>query len=82
MIRAERERVSRELSAHRSVVRVWPSAANFILAEFKDVPKTIAKIRSARLLVRDARAYPELPGTLRITIGACTQNTRLLQALA
>ena len=49
---------------------------------FKDATKALAKVRAARLLVRDGRIYPELPGTLRITIGASAQNTRLLQALA
>jgi histidinol-phosphate aminotransferase len=82
MIRTERERVSRALSGLRSVVRVWPSAANFVLAEFKDVSKALARVRAARLLVRDGRIYPELPGTLRITIGASAHNTRLLQALS
>lgn len=82
MIRAERERVTRTLAGFRSVLRVWPSAANFVLAEFEDSGLALAKVRAARLLVRDGRIYPELPGTLRITIGACAQNTRLLQALA
>jgi histidinol-phosphate aminotransferase len=81
MICAERERVSRTLAGLQEVVRVWPSAANFVLAEFKDATKALAKVRAARLLVRDGRIYPELPGTLRITIGASAQNTRLLQAL-
>jgi histidinol-phosphate aminotransferase len=81
MIRAERERVSRTLTGLRSVVRVWPSAANFVLAEFKDATKALAQARAARLLVRDGRNYPELPQTLRITIGASAHNTRLLQAL-
>jgi histidinol-phosphate aminotransferase len=82
MIRAERERVSRALSGLPAVVRVWPSDANFVLAEFKDVTKALAQVRAAQLLVRDGRIYPELPGTLRITIGASAHNTRLLQALA
>jgi histidinol-phosphate aminotransferase len=82
MIRAERERVSRALTGLRSVVRVWPSAANFVLVEFKDATKALAKVHSARLLVRDGRIYPELPETLRITIGASAQNMRLIQALA
>jgi len=64
------------------VARVWPSATNFVLAEFKDATQALTKVRAARLLVRDARIHPELPGTLRITIGASAHNTRLLQALA
>jgi histidinol-phosphate aminotransferase len=63
------------------VVRVWPSAANFVLAEFKDATKALAHLRAAQLLVRDGRIYPGLRGTARITIGDSAQNNRLLQAL-
>jgi histidinol-phosphate aminotransferase len=80
MIRSERQRVSRALACLPLVTRVWPSAANFVLAEFQDAAAALTRARKARLLVRDARAYPELPAMLRITIGAAAQNTRLLQA--
>ena len=80
MIRSERQRVSRALSELPLVRRVWPSAANFVLAEFQDAATALARARTARLLVRDARVHPQLPGSLRITIGAAAQNTRLLQA--
>lgn len=80
MIRAERSRVSRALVGLPSVSRVWPSAANFVLAEFRDAVGALARARNARLLVRDARAYAELGNALRITIGASAQNNRLLQA--
>ena len=80
MIGSERQRVSRTLAASALVARVWPSAANFVLAEFKDAATALARARSAKFLVRDARGYPELQEALRITIGASAQNTRLLQA--
>ena len=80
MIRAERSRVSRALGALPVVSRVWPSVANFVLAEFSDAVSALARARNARLLVRDARGYAELKSALRITIGASAQNNRLLQA--
>lgn len=80
MIRAERSRVSRELGALPGVSRVWPSAANFLLAEFRDAATALARARYARFLVRDARGYAELESALRITIGASAQNNRLLRA--
>ena len=80
MIRSERERVSRALASLPMVRQVWPSAANFVLAEFGDAAVALARARAARFLVRDARASGELAGALRITIGASAQNTRLLQA--
>ena len=80
MIRAERQRVSRALSSLPAVTRVWPSAANFLLAQFADAARALERARAARVLVRDVRGCPGLPDALRITIGASAQNTRLLQA--
>lgn len=78
---AERSRMSAALAELPSVVRVWPSAANFILAQFKDAALAVARSRSARLLIRDVRGYPGLDGCLRMTIGSAEQNNRLLDAL-
>ena len=80
LIRAERERLTAALAAMPQVVRVWPSAANFVLAEFTDAGAALQRARDARLLVRDARGYPGLGRALRITIGSIEQNNRLLEA--
>jgi len=80
LIRAERERLTAALAAMPQVVRVWPSAANFVLAEFTDAGAALQRARDARLLVRDARGYPGLGRALRITIGSIEQNDRLLEA--
>jgi len=80
LIRAERERLTAALAALPQVVRVWPSAANFVLTEFTDAGAALARARDARLLVRDARGHPGLARALRITIGSIEQNDRLLEA--
>jgi histidinol-phosphate aminotransferase len=59
---------------------VWPSDANFVLAEFEDAGTALARAREARLLVRDARGYPGLGRALRVTVGTPEQNDRLLEA--
>jgi histidinol-phosphate aminotransferase len=81
LICAERARLTTALSALSRVVRVWPSAANFILTEFTDAGAALALAREARLLVRDVRGYPGLGCALRITVGSVEQNARLLEAL-
>ena len=78
---AERDRMASILATLPNVTRVWPSASNFVLVEFADVPLALARSRGARLLIRDARGYPGLGHCLRITIGAPEQNDRLLEAL-
>ncbi|MGH8327067.1 MAG: histidinol-phosphate transaminase, partial [Steroidobacteraceae bacterium] len=63
------------------VLRVHPSAANYLLTEFEDAQAAFAAARMAGLLVRDVRAQPGLGRHLRITIGTPEQNSRLLTAL-
>lgn len=77
---AERERLLRALPRLKGISRVWPSEANFVLAEFDDAGAALERARQARLLVRDARKYPGLGRALRITVGTPEQNGRLLEA--
>jgi len=81
-IRAERERLSRALAGCPGVTHLWPSDANFVLAEFADATAALARARAAGLLVRDVRAQPGLGRALRITVGTPEQNDRLLEAWA
>jgi histidinol-phosphate aminotransferase len=80
-LRAERERLTAALRASRAVRRVWPSDANFVLAEFVDATAAFTRARAAGLLVRDVRSQPGLGDALRITLGTPEQNQRLLEAL-
>jgi len=80
-IRSERHRMLAALPECANIIRVWPSSANFVLAQFEDAPLALARSRGARLLIRDARGYPGLDRCLRITIGSPEQNNRLLDAL-
>jgi histidinol-phosphate aminotransferase len=80
VIRTERQRLMAVLPDLSRVVRVWPTAANFILAQFADAGAALELARDTHLLVRDARGYPGLGQALRITVGTPTQNNRLLEA--
>jgi histidinol-phosphate aminotransferase len=77
---AERARLLQALPRLTGITRVWPSDANFVLAEFADAGAALARAREARLLVRDARGYLGLGRALRITVGTPEQNSRLLEA--
>jgi histidinol-phosphate aminotransferase len=78
---SERHRMLPALGKLPNVTRVWPSASNFMLVEFEDIPLALARSRGARLLIRDVRGYPGLGHCLRITVGSAEQNNRLLEAL-
>ena len=79
-IRAERDYLSDSIARLPGVEKVWSSAANFVLAQFADAGRALERARAAKLLVRDMRAHPELPGALRVSIGTPAQNMRLLRA--
>jgi histidinol-phosphate aminotransferase len=80
-IMSERDRMLAAFAQLPNITRVWPSASNFVLAEFADAPLALARARGAHLLIRDVRGYPGLGSCLRITIGSPEQNNRLLEAL-
>jgi histidinol-phosphate aminotransferase len=79
---AERERVAAVLATRPSVLKVWPSDANFLLVEFADPARAIERTHAAGLLVRDLRRTAGLERALRITIGSTDQNDQLLRSLA
>ena len=72
------ERLRAALETKKSVRRVWPSVANFLLVDFADPEATLAAARAAKLLIRDMRAAA---GALRISVGTPEQNDRLIRSL-
>jgi len=80
-VRTERGRVAAALALHPAVLRVWPSAANFLLVEFRDAADILQRAHAAGLLVRDVRRQCALAQALRISIGTAEQNDRLLASL-
>jgi histidinol-phosphate/aromatic aminotransferase/cobyric acid decarboxylase-like protein len=79
-VRAERERLRSALAAKSSVIRIWPSVANFLLTDFRDAEAALAAARDAKLLIRDMRSVS--PHSLRISVGTPEQNDRLIRSLA
>ena len=81
LIQSEREQLAESLSNSDAVIRVWPSAANFLLVEFAAPDQAFERARAAGLLVRDVRRQPGLERALRLTVGTPEQNRRLISAL-
>jgi histidinol-phosphate aminotransferase len=81
-VKAERARIATQLAQMSAVRRVWPSEANFLLVEFADAARALARTHDAGLLIRDLRHVPGLAQSLRISIGTPEQNDRLLSSLA
>ena len=78
----ERERLAAALAGVRDCARVFPSQANFVLAEFRDAQHALATARQAGFLLRDFSHGPYTPGCIRVTVGTPDQTDRLMAALA
>jgi histidinol-phosphate aminotransferase len=75
----ERERLVAELGKLDFVRRTWPSAANFFLVEVEDAAAVLEYAAANKVLLRHFAG--ELANCLRITVGAPSENDRLLDLL-
>lgn len=63
------------------VEKVWPSDTNFLLVDCRDADRFMRNSVAAGLIVRDLRAHPALPRSLRVSVGTRAQNDTLLHCL-
>ena len=78
---AEREFLARGLEASPWVDRVWPSDANFLLIDCRDADRFMSAVLGGGMIVRDLRAHPALPRSLRVSVGSRAQNRELLHCV-
>jgi histidinol-phosphate aminotransferase len=79
-VRQGRDELQREFG--RWGIRYWPSAANFVLANFGSLKTALIQSMRARgILVRDRSRDYGCEGCVRITLGTTNQTARLLPAL-
>lgn len=76
----ERRRVATALAQLPFVRQVWPSDANFLLAEVADSARVMTVARAAGLVIRDRSK--DVPNTVRITVGTRAENDFALETLA
>ncbi len=80
IVKGERSRLEKALLDLDSVLRVYPSDANFLLVEFTDARKVYDHLIGKGVVVR-RRSEPRLASCLRITVGTAEENSRLLDVL-
>jgi len=78
---AERERMKKQLPQFDSVVKVYPSQANFLLVRMTDARAVYHYLLEQGIVVRDRSSHPLCEDCLRITIGTPEENEKLLQSL-
>ena len=80
-LRAERDALAGRL-ARLPQVRVFPSAANFLLVRVPDANATFARLKDAGILIKNPHGWhPLLAQCLRLSIGTREENAALLDAL-
>jgi histidinol-phosphate aminotransferase len=77
----EREYLRRGLEASPLVDKVWPSDANFLMIDCRDADRFMSNSMAGGLIVRDLRAHPALPRSLRISVGTRVDNDALLRCV-
>jgi histidinol-phosphate aminotransferase len=77
----EKDHLRRGLAASPLVRKVWPSDANFLLIDCADADQFMRNSIAGGLIVRDLRAHPALPRSLRVSVGTRAQNDALLRSV-
>lgn len=77
----EKEYLRRGLQSAALVERVWPSDTNFLMIDCADATRFMEKSIAGGLIVRDLRAHPLLPRSLRVSVGTRAQNDALLNSV-
>jgi histidinol-phosphate aminotransferase len=81
-IKAEREAMLARLRELRGV-EVFPTDANFVLVRVPDADAVDARLKAAKILVRNFHgSHPLLANCLRLTVGTPDENELALAALA
>jgi len=75
----EKQRLTTALSNHKLVLKIYPSAANFILIEVTDADLIYTKLTQQKIITRNRNTY--VPNCLRISIGTKDENDLFLCAL-
>ncbi len=80
-ILSERTRVVAELESYSSVVRVYPTQANFVLIKVDDADRLYDELVDAGVIVRNRSKIKGCDNTLRLTIGTESENERMLSII-
>jgi histidinol-phosphate aminotransferase len=77
----EKDFLRRGLERSPLVDKVWPSDTNFLLVDCGDADRFMRNSIAGGLIVRDLRAQPALPQSLRVSVGTRAQNDTLLHSV-
>lgn len=77
----EKKRLTKELGQIPIIKKIYPSDANFLLAEFTESSKVFNFLIENKIVVRDRSKEILCENCLRITVGSKSENDKLLEVL-
>ncbi|MCH9659331.1 MAG: histidinol-phosphate transaminase [Bacteroidetes bacterium] len=77
----EKERLCNLMSELTCIQKIFPSDANFLLAQVDDAPKRYHQLIEKGIVVRNRSSQPLCANTLRFTVGTPSENDQLINAL-
>ena len=80
-IKSQRAEVAEELAKLPFVKHIYPSDANFLLVKVDDADAVYEHLIADRIIVRNRNRVKGCEGCLRITIGLCGENVKLIESL-
>jgi histidinol-phosphate aminotransferase len=80
-LKKERDILKNGLQSYPFVKKIYPSQANFLLAEVEDAPGLLEFLKQKKIIVRDRSGITGCESCIRITVGTRKQNRKLMQAL-
>ena len=80
-IKSQRQEVAEEIAKLPFVKHIYPSDANFLLVKVDDADAVYEHLIADKIIVRNRNRVKGCEGCLRITIGLCGENEKLLESL-
>jgi histidinol-phosphate/aromatic aminotransferase/cobyric acid decarboxylase-like protein len=77
----EKDHLRSGLERAALVEKVWTSDTNFLMIDCNDATRFMNASTAGGLIVRDLRAHPLLPRSLRVSVGTRAQNDALLNSV-
>ncbi len=78
-ILAEKERLITAFDAINSILKIYPSAANFLLIQVTDADTIYKKLVAQKIITRNRNNI--INNCIRVSVGTTTENNQLLNAL-
>lgn len=81
VIRQEREKLVNFFSLHPSILKLWPSVANFILLKASNSEKLLKNCVNHGIILRDMKNKIGLENCIRVSVGLPEENDTLIKVL-